>query len=86
MDDSSTGPVIIGLMFILRCLIPLGILFGISYLLQRLGLVTDHAEGEKTGPSEEEQKKGSPPKPTSGQHNKRGPVKSATPKKRSRKQ
>lgn len=54
MNESPTGPLIIGLLFILRCLIPLGILFGISYLLQRLGLVENHAAEKKTGSPEEE--------------------------------
>lgn len=33
-----------GLLFVLRCLIPLGILFGISYLLRRLEVFADQAE------------------------------------------
>jgi hypothetical protein len=39
MNDTSANPVVMGLLFILRCLIPLVVLFGISYLLRRLGLV-----------------------------------------------
>ena len=52
MNDTSTSPIIMGLLFVLRCLIPLGVLFGISYLLRRLELVIDHAEdaeAEKIG-------------------------------------
>lgn len=44
MNDSSTGPLIVGMLFIVRCLIPLGILFGISYLLQHFGLVESYGE------------------------------------------
>lgn len=50
MNDTSTSPFIMGLLFVLRCLIPLGVLFGISYLLRRLELVIDHAED--AGPAE----------------------------------
>lgn len=39
MNDSSTNPVIMALLFILRCLVPLGVLFGISYLLRKMGFV-----------------------------------------------
>ncbi|MCJ7436004.1 MAG: hypothetical protein MUO77_21205, partial [Anaerolineales bacterium] len=39
MSDTSTGSFFVVLLFILRCLVPLAILFGISYLLRRLGLV-----------------------------------------------
>ncbi len=39
MSDPAGNPVYVALLFILRCLIPLLVLFGISYLLRRLGLV-----------------------------------------------
>jgi hypothetical protein len=39
MDDTSASPVFVALLFILRCIIPLAILFGISYLLRKMGLV-----------------------------------------------
>jgi hypothetical protein len=39
MNDTA-NPIFVALLFILRCLVPLAILFGISYLLRRLGLVT----------------------------------------------
>ncbi|HEY5574184.1 MAG TPA: hypothetical protein VIK64_14280 [Anaerolineales bacterium] len=38
MDE--VNPVIIALMFFLRCLVPLAIMLGISYLLRRYGLIT----------------------------------------------
>lgn len=39
MNETSGNPIFVALLFVLRCLIPLVILFGISYLLRRLGLV-----------------------------------------------
>lgn len=44
MSDTTTNPIFVGLLFILRCLVPLVILFGISYLLRRLGLVAETPE------------------------------------------
>lgn len=41
MNDTPANPVFVALLFILRCLIPLAILFGISYLFRRLGLVAE---------------------------------------------
>lgn len=41
MNDASANPVFVALLFILRCLVPLAILFGISYLLRRMGLVAE---------------------------------------------
>ncbi len=46
MNDTSTSPVIMGLLFVLRCLVPLGILLGVSYLLRRMELIVDQAEEE----------------------------------------
>jgi hypothetical protein len=39
MNDTSTNSFFVVLLFILRCLVPLAVLFGISYLLRRMGLV-----------------------------------------------
>ena len=73
MNESFTSSLFMAVMFVLRCLIPLGILFGISYLLRRLELVNEHSdevlvkvEDTETGkPSEEivvkETAKQSPP-------------------------
>ena len=73
MNESFTSSLFMAVMFVLRCLIPLGILFGISYLLRRLELVNEHSDEalikvEDTGtgePSEEvvvkETAKNSPP-------------------------
>lgn len=37
----EVNPILIALMFGLRCLVPLLIMLGISYLLKRLGLIKD---------------------------------------------
>lgn len=44
MNETATSPIIVALLFILRCLVPLAVLFGISYLLRRLGLVAETPE------------------------------------------
>ncbi len=43
MSENFTSSLFMGVMFVLRCLIPLGILFGISYLLRRFQLVNDNS-------------------------------------------
>ena len=50
MNETAANPIFVALLFILRCLVPLLILFGISYLLRRFGLVTI----ESTEPPDEE--------------------------------
>jgi hypothetical protein len=91
MNDTSTGPFVVFLLFILRCLVPLAILFGISYLLQRFGLVDNRAELEKIRQTELMQDQTAPAKkpltqkPTSTAEKKRKKKKLPnTPKKRSR--
>lgn len=44
MSETPASPVFVALLFILRCLVPLAVLFGISYLLRRLGLVAQSPE------------------------------------------
>ncbi len=44
MNETATGSIVLALLLILRCLIPLGVLFGISYLLRRLELVVDRSD------------------------------------------
>jgi NADH:ubiquinone oxidoreductase subunit B-like Fe-S oxidoreductase len=39
MGDATANPIFIALLCIARCLVPLVILFGISYLLRRFGLI-----------------------------------------------
>jgi hypothetical protein len=51
MGDASTNPIYVALLCIGRCLVPLIILFGISYLLRRFGIVAKPAP-----PTEEYQK------------------------------
>jgi len=40
MDKPDINPLIIFLLYFVRCLIPLGIMLGISYVLRRLGLIS----------------------------------------------
>jgi hypothetical protein len=49
MEHADPNPIFVGLLFVVRCAVPLGILFGISYLLRRLGLVAEPPAGEKNG-------------------------------------
>jgi hypothetical protein len=44
MNESSASPLLVALLFILRCLVPLAILLGISYLLRKWGLVAETPE------------------------------------------
>jgi hypothetical protein len=44
MNETPASPIFVALLFILRCLVPLAILFGISYLLRKLGLVAQTPE------------------------------------------
>ena len=41
MDKTAASPIIIFIFFILRCLVPLLIMLGVSYVLRRLGLITE---------------------------------------------
>ena len=50
MDETSASPLIIPLLFVLRCLIPLLILFGVSYVLRRLGLISEPPPEPKEEP------------------------------------
>lgn len=49
MNDNTASSIYVTLLFILRCLVPVAILFGISYLLRRMGLVAS----EETEPPEQ---------------------------------
>ena len=42
--NETTNPEFVALLFILRCLVPVAILFGISYILRKLGLVVETPE------------------------------------------
>lgn len=41
MQDGTEGPIFLieALLFVLRCLVPLLLMLGVSYLLKRLGLI-----------------------------------------------
>jgi hypothetical protein len=40
MEETAANPIIIALLCTARCLVPLLVLFGISYILRRLGLIS----------------------------------------------
>ncbi len=44
MDRASANPLIVVLFFVLRCIIPLVLMLGVSYLLRKLGLVAPPAQ------------------------------------------
>jgi hypothetical protein len=54
MNETSANPIFVALLFVLRCLIPLVILFGISYLFRRLGLVAETPAEPPEEPSEKD--------------------------------
>ena len=62
MDESAASPLLVALFFILRCMIPLVIMLGISYLLRRFGLVAETGEP----PKEQEQGNSNPGNSTEG--------------------
>ncbi len=41
LDDSGTNPAIVALLFVLRCLLPVVIMLGVSYLLRRFGWISE---------------------------------------------
>jgi hypothetical protein len=41
MSESAESPLVVAILFAARCLIPLIIMLGVSYLLKRLGLIAD---------------------------------------------
>ncbi len=61
MQEEPEGPILLieVLLFVLRCLIPLLLMLGVSYLLKRLGLITPppaptHEQEEEGGESYDE--------------------------------
>ena len=92
MNDTSTSPVIMGLLFVLRCLVPLGILLGVSYLLRRMELIVDQTEEERlaqdnqvkqqTPAAPEAQTPAPSPRAVSRKQQKSGKKKPITPKKK----
>ena len=41
LEGSGANPVIVALLFMVRCLVPLALMLGLSYLLRRLGWIKD---------------------------------------------
>lgn len=41
MSEATESPIIVAILFAARCLVPLLIMLGVSYLLKRLGLIKD---------------------------------------------
>ena len=54
MGDATANPVYIGLLCVARCLIPLVILFGISYLLRRFGVIAKPTPPPESSKSDED--------------------------------
>ena len=42
MNETITNPIIVALMFIARCLVPLGIMLLISHYLRKWGLIVEN--------------------------------------------
>ncbi len=63
MDNATANPIYVALLCAARCLVPLVILFGVSYLLRRLGVIakptpppedyqqSEENNGEQGGPA-----------------------------------
>jgi hypothetical protein len=54
MANSGTHPIIIALLFILRCLIPLALMLGVSYLLRRFGLIHEPPSPDEVSKAKDE--------------------------------
>jgi hypothetical protein len=39
VEEGGANPVIVALLFVVRCLVPLGLMLGVSFLLRKLGLI-----------------------------------------------
>jgi hypothetical protein len=72
MNDTSANPIFVALLFMLRCLVPLAILFGVSYLLRKLGLVAVEApeppDEREDGNEEVAEAAVTPPQETAGEN------------------
>ncbi len=44
MGEATANPIFIALLCVARCLVPLVILFGVSYLLRRFGVIAKPAQ------------------------------------------
>lgn len=48
MDETIANPIVVALMFIARCLVPLGIMLVISHYLRKWGLIIeDNAQNDQ---------------------------------------
>ena len=54
MENPGTNPVIVALLFVLRCLVPLAIMLGVSQLLRHFGFIRDTTRPEN-GPEAEDE-------------------------------
>jgi hypothetical protein len=61
--NETANPVIMAFLFILRCLVPLGILLGISYLLRRMELIIEPPAQPQNEPKSSEPKDETTPAP-----------------------
>ncbi len=43
LEGSGANPVIVFLLFVVRCLVPLALMLGVSYLLRRFGWIKEPA-------------------------------------------
>jgi hypothetical protein len=41
LEESGANPMIVVLLFMVRCLVPLALMLGLSFLLRRFGLITE---------------------------------------------
>lgn len=41
LEESGANPAIVLLLFLVRCLVPLALMLGVSYLLRRFGLISE---------------------------------------------
>jgi hypothetical protein len=54
MGDATANPIFVALLCVARCLIPVLLLFGISYLLRRFGVIAKPAPPPKEYQSSED--------------------------------
>ncbi len=55
MSTSDANPFIVVLLFLLRCLVPLLLMLGLSYLLRRLGFISEQERPESSEGSQANQ-------------------------------
>jgi len=55
MSTSDANPIIVVLLFLLRCLVPLLLMMGLSYLLRRLGFISEQERPASSEPGQADQ-------------------------------